>query len=111
MLPFSYSCSPISQTLTCPSPDSTEGRTTPKFYTSKFSTNNSMSSSSLSSSPIAAPSPSMEIQMELPSITPSIESSPSSQKTSDKCCDDDRSVDVALISSDDNAKNNVAVDV
>lgn len=107
-----YSCSPICQSpsLTCPSPDSVEGRTTPKFYTSKFGTSNSMSSSSLSSSPIAVPSPSMEIQIDLPSITPSTEPTQPSQTlpTSDKCCDD---VDVALISSDENAKNNIGLDV
>ncbi|KAJ6645932.1 P2R1A-PPP2R2A-interacting phosphatase regulator 1 [Pseudolycoriella hygida] len=101
--------SPIcrSPSLTCPSPDSVEGRTTPKLYTSKFSTNNSMSSSSLSSSPVAAPSPSMEIQIDLPSIVPSAESTPPSQ-TTDECCN---AVDVQLMSTDDNAKNNVELDV
>lgn len=100
---FFCSCSPICQSpsLTCPSPDSAEGRTTPKFYTSKFSTNNSMSSSSLSSSPIAAPSPSMEIQIDLPSITASNEPTPIPLRTSDGCFD---GVDAKLVSSDDDAK-------
>lgn len=98
-----YSCSPICQSpsLTCPSPDSAEGRTTPKFYTSKFSTNNSMSSSSLSSSPVAAPSPSMEIQIDLPSINTS-EPTPIPLGTSDECFGD---VDTKLINADDDAKN------
>lgn len=57
--------------LTCPSPDSTEGRTTPKLYVSKLYTN-STTSSSLSSSPstTSAPSPSMEIPIDLGSINP-----------------------------------------
>lgn len=57
---------------TCPSPDSTEGRTTPKFYISKLYATNTNSSSSLSSSPSAAPSPSstgtMEMQIEIPHV-------------------------------------------
>lgn len=57
---------------TCPSPDSTEGRTTPKFYVSKLYTTNTNSSSSLSSSPSAAPSPSststMEMQIDMPNV-------------------------------------------
>lgn len=59
--------SPLLQS--CPSPDSTEGRTTPKFYISKLCTN---SSSSHSSSMSAAPSPNsssaMEIQIDLPNL-------------------------------------------
>lgn len=55
---------------TCPSPDSTEGRTTPKFYISKLYTNNTNSSCSLSSSPSAAASPNsasaMEMQIDIP---------------------------------------------
>ena len=64
---FSSGNSPI-----CQSPDSTEGRTTPKLYVSKLYTNNIYSSSSLSSSPstTSAPSPSMEIQMDLPNMLP-----------------------------------------
>lgn len=57
---------------TCPSPDSTEGRTTPKLYISKLYATNTNSSSSLSSSPSAVPSPSsaaaMEIQIEIPNV-------------------------------------------
>lgn len=66
-----------------------------------------MSSSSLSSSPIAAPSPSMEVQIDLPSITPSTEPTQSIKTTNDTCCD---SVDVELISSDENAKNNIGLE-
>lgn len=53
---------------TCPSPDSTEGRTTPKFYVSKLCTANTNSSSSQSSSLSAAPSPNssgMESPMDI----------------------------------------------
>lgn len=117
--PPPYSCSPsICQSpssLTCPSPDLAEGRTTPKFYASKFSTNNSMSSSSLSSSPIAAPSPSMEVQIDLPSITPTTEPTTTDpttvpQRKSDECCDGIDDV-VKSISSDENAKKNIGLDV
>lgn len=69
-----------------------------------------MSSSSLSSSPIAAPSPSMEIQIDLPNITPSTEP-PQPLRTSDEFCNGVSGVDVELISSDDNAKNNIGLDV
>lgn len=69
-----------------------------------------MSSSSLSSSPIAAPSPSMEVQIDLPSITPSTEPTPTTVRTSVECCADE-DADVELISSDDNAKNTIGLDV
>ncbi|XP_037051749.1 protein FAM122A [Bradysia coprophila] len=107
---FTDRSSPIcrSPSLMCPSPDSAEGRTTPKFYPSKFSTNNSMSSSSLSSSPIAAPSPSMEVQIDLPSIAPSTEPTTQPLQISDECFDD---VNVEKISSDDNAKNDIGLNV
>lgn len=62
--------SPLLQS--CPSPDSTEGRTTPKFYISKLCTNNTNSSSSHSSSMSAAPSPNsssaMETSIDIPNL-------------------------------------------
>lgn len=63
--------SPCRSPLLCPSPDSTEGRTTPKFYISKLCTANTNSSSSHSSSLSAAPSPNssaMDIPMDLPNL-------------------------------------------
>lgn len=48
----------------------------------------------------------MEIQIDLPSITPSTEP-PLPLQTSNDCCDDV----IESISSDDNAKNNVELDV
>lgn len=59
--------SPLLQS--CPSPDSTEGRTTPKFYISKLCTN---SSSSHSSSLSAAPSPNSSTAMEIPIDIPNL---------------------------------------
>lgn len=58
--------SPCRSPLLCPSPDSTEGRTTPKFYISKLCTANTNSSSSQSSSLSAAPSPNSSSAMEIP---------------------------------------------
>lgn len=73
LLSFKYSSrghSPCRSPLlgSCPSPDSTEGRTTPKFYVSKLCTANTNSSSSQSSSLSAAPSPNssgMESPMDI----------------------------------------------
>lgn len=62
--------SPLLQS--CPSPDSTEGRTTPKFYISKLCTNNTNSSSSHSSSMSAAPSPNSSSAMEIPIDIPNL---------------------------------------
>lgn len=59
--------SPLLQS--CPSPDSTEGRTTPKFYISKLCTN---SSSNHSSSMSAAPSPNSSSAMEIPIDIPNL---------------------------------------
>lgn len=64
--------SPCRSPLLCPSPDSTEGRTTPKFYISKLCTANTNSSSSQSSSLSAAPSPNSSSAMEIPIDIPSL---------------------------------------
>lgn len=85
--------SPLLQS--CPSPDSTEGRTTPKFYISKLCTTNTNSSSSHSSSLSAAPSPNsssaMEIPMDIPNLcvkTIGTVSSANSDLNSDIDCSD-----------------------
>lgn len=64
--------SPCRSPLLCPSPDSTEGRTTPKFYISKLCTANTNSSSSHSSSLSAAPSPNSSSAMEIPIDLPNL---------------------------------------
>lgn len=64
--------SPCRSPLLCPSPDSTEGRTTPKFYISKLCTANTNSSSSQSSSLSAAPSPNSSSAMEIPMDIPNL---------------------------------------
>lgn len=64
--------SPCRSPLLCPSPDSTEGRTTPKFYISKLCTANTNSSSSHSSSLSAAPSPNSSSAMEIPMDIPNL---------------------------------------
>lgn len=60
----------------CPSPDSSEDRSTPKFYISK------LYSSSLSSSPTAAPSPSLQSTLEMQLDLPNVHSCGSSSSSS-----------------------------
>lgn len=82
--------SPCRSPLLCPSPDSTEGRTTPKFYISKLCTANTNSSSSHSSSLSAAPSPNsssaMEIPIDLPNLCTKVTNSDVNSDL--ECCSD-----------------------
>lgn len=81
--------SPCRSPLLCPSPDSTEGRTTPKFYISKLCTANTNSSSSHSSSLSAAPSPNSSSAMEMPMDIPTLCSkAANSDLNSDLDCSD-----------------------
>lgn len=84
--------SPCRSPLLCPSPDSTEGRTTPKFYISKLCTANTNSSSSHSSSLSAAPSPNsssaMEIPMDLPNLLSSKVANSVDVNSDLDCCSD-----------------------